>query len=275
MIKRFKFPQRVRVQTLERLKLLNDPEFMRRMTFSQLSIEELKKLESSDLRRIYRKEILRLRNEYLKTAYHPVGETPTYFYECEIRQLLKKLTKFRNQCDKNDLSVVEFESECVKFITNKKTKFIFKSQLAQRGYTIKNSLVSTSLSVWGYKAVVKLAVTKASSLKTELLKSSLPICFYTGITFKFWSYITKPIPQVSESLDVLATVSLSPIWVLEFILNKITGQFYKRWNQTPVPLNIVGEINSGTGLTWKQLNHTYKFIQDMTGNFTYSEYIDT
>jgi len=269
MIKKFKFPKNSRVQTLERLKLLNDPEFLRKMNFSDLTIEELKRLKSDDLQFLYKKEIDNFQKCYLKNPERLVDEKFTYFYECEVKQLTRALTKFRDQCAKNDLPVLELEMECVNLIIDENKRFIFKSKTAQRFYKIKNTLVASSLGYWGYKAVTKLGSTKSYLLRDELLKSSLPIAFFTGVTCKFWSYITKPVPVLSKTFNTLSIIALSPIWLIEFILNKATGQLSTNFNPVSVPLNVVGEIHSGTGLTWQQLNHTYSFVKKMEHSINY------
>lgn len=269
MIKRFKFPKHSRIQTLERLKLLQDSEFIKRICFSELTIEELKRLKTDDLQFLYRKEVDRLQKYYLTPLERGSDEKITYFYECEIKRFTKKLKKFRDRCNRNDLPVLELEIECVQFITDKNKRFIFKSKKAQRLYNLKNTLVASSLGYWGYKSVTRLGSVSPSVLGKELLKSSLPIAFFTGVTCKFWSYITEPIPVISKTFSVLSTVALSPIWLFETIINKTTRQFSKRFNQASIPINIVGEISSGTGLTWRQLSHTFSFVRAMVDNLDY------
>lgn len=58
---------------------------------------------------------------------------------------------------------------------------------------------------------------------------------------------------------------MSPIWLCEFLLNKITGPIFRASPlRTEIPLNITGEVSAGTGLTWDKLNHTYEFVRNMT-----------
>jgi hypothetical protein len=58
---------------------------------------------------------------------------------------------------------------------------------------------------------------------------------------------------------------MSPIWLAEFLINKITGPIYKATGlKTEIPLNITGEAAAGTGLTWEKLTHTFEFVKNMT-----------
>ncbi|MGL5135565.1 MAG: hypothetical protein ACRC78_23810, partial [Planktothrix sp.] len=263
----FQFPKRSRIQTLQRLKRLNDSSFIKTLNFSDLTIPELKGLNSDNLLLLYKKEITRLKNHYISDVHSFEGEKLTYFYECEIKQLTKALKKFRDRCVKIDLDVLEFETECVHFIVDKNKRFIFKSKNAQRFYNFKNALTAGGLGLWGYKAVSHLGSVQPWKLKREIFNSCIPIAFFTGITFKFWSYIAKDSEPLSETLDLISTISLSPIWLLETFLNKITSLIDKRFNQVPIPINVVGEIQFGPGLTWKQLKHTTIFVKEMVNNF--------
>jgi|JI10StandDraft_1071094.scaffolds.fasta_scaffold73942_3 hypothetical protein len=256
-----------RIQTLERLKRLNDQEFLQTISFSDLTKSELKQLDEQHLEFLYKKEIARLKKHYLKTIEPCEGQRVIYFYECEIKKLTKAFKKFRDQCVKAGLDVLVFETECVKFIVDENKRFIFKSKNAQRLYNCKNALAASSLGYWGYKSVSHLGSVQPWRLKEEIFKSSLPIAFFTGITLKFWSYIAKDVEPLSKSLDFLSNLALSPVWLLETVLNKITSPIHKRFNQVPVPINIISEIKFGHGLTWKQLDHTSLFVKEMANNF--------
>ena len=65
------------------------------------------------------------------------------FEQSEVKNLTNALTNFRDQCEKDGLSVKEFEEESVKFITDKYKRFFFNSKWAQRFYKINNSIAST------------------------------------------------------------------------------------------------------------------------------------
>lgn len=267
MIKRFRFAKRNRVQTLERLKLLNDPKFIQTIDLTDLSVEELKILKSDDLQLLYKKEIAKLEKYYLNGPDQKVGEKITYYYECEIKNFTKALRKLRNQCNKYDISVLELETECVNFIADKNKRFIFKSKKAQFFYNLKNTLAASSLGYWGYKAVTRLGSVSSSLLNEELLKNILPISFFTGVTCKFWSYITKPYPAVSRTFNMISVIALSPLWLIQTCLNKASMGMNKTLNRTSIPLNVIGEINSGNGLCWNQISHTYSFVKDFMDNF--------
>lgn len=267
MIKRFRFAQRIRIQTLDRLNRLNDPEFIKQIDLADLSIKEAKRLTSDNLKFLYKKEIRKMEKFYLNGPEQQVGEKITYYYECEIKKLTKSLQKLHDTCNKHDISVLELETECVNFIVDKNKRFIFKSKRAQFLYNAKNTLAASSLGYWGYKAVTKLGSISPYLLKKELLKSSLPIAFFTGVTCKFWSYITKPIPAVSKTFNVLSKIALSPIWLIETFINKASTKVNKSLDRVAIPINIVGEINCGSGLTWNQLDHTCLFVKKMANNF--------
>jgi hypothetical protein len=81
----------------------------------------------------------------------------------------------------------------------------------------------------------------------------------------------KPVEPVSDVLDRGAKILLSPIWLVETVLNKLTGNISKKLGQTPVPLNITGEIVNGIGLSWKQLDFIYKFVIEIVDNIEYFE----
>jgi hypothetical protein len=61
---------------------------------------------------------------------------------------------------------------------------------------------------------------------------------------------------------------MSPIWGLEYLFNKMTAPLWKKTPvRVPIPLNVTGEVASGSGLTWDKLNHTFNFVQNMTKNW--------
>lgn len=111
----------------------------------------------------------------------------------------------------------------MKFVTDKYKRFFFNSKWAQRLYKINNMVASTSLGYWEYRAVGVLGTTNRFLLSTELSKSFLPIAYFTGVTCRFWAYITSPFPPVSKVFDGLSHIAMSPIWLAEFLINKVTG----------------------------------------------------
>ena len=61
---------------------------------------------------------------------------------------------------------------------------------------------------------------------------------------------------------------MSPVWVVEFIINKTPGPIFRAaslW--TEIPLNVTGEVAKGSGMAWDKLNHTYQFVNNMTKNW--------
>jgi hypothetical protein len=255
-------------KTLSDLDKLANSEFIRRKKFDDFSVPDLKKLKSDDYRELCKKKIEELRNRHLKTVEKLPNEEVFRFEQSEVKNFTKSLTKFRDQCEKDGLSVKEFEEESVKFITDKYKRFFFNSKWAQRLYKINNSVASTSLGYWGYRAVGVLGTTNRFLLQTELSKSFLPIAYFTGITCRFWAYITSPFPPVSKVFDGISHIAMSPVWALEFIINKVTGPIFKATPlKTEIPLNITGEVAAGTGLTWQKLSHTFEFVKNMTKNW--------
>jgi hypothetical protein len=101
-------------------------------------------------------------------------------------------------------------------------------------------MAASSLGYWGYKRVTKSNSLEPMLIKEELLESVLPIAFFIGVTVKLWSFLTKPVPSISKPLNVLSNIALSPIWLVETILNKMTNTLSKKFDRTPIPLNIVG-----------------------------------
>jgi hypothetical protein len=271
MIRRFKFPQPNRFQTMERLKFFENSEAIQKTDFFSFSIQELKKVKSEDLQILYGNAIDKMQRYYLKNVQRINDEKITYIYECEMKVLIRELRQFRDECLKHNLSTSELENECVKFIIDKNKRFIFKSKRNQGFYNFKNTLASSSLGYWGFRSVSKLGSIEPSFLPKQIFKSLIPICFFTGVTLKFWSYIMKPVEPVSDVLDRGAKILLSPIWLVETVLNKLTGNISKKLGQTPVPLNITGEIVNGIGLSWKQLDFIYKFVIEIVDNIEYFE----
>jgi thiaminase len=255
-------------RTLEDLEQLANSDFVKRKQFDDFSLFELKKLKSDDFRHICKKKIEELSTQYLKTVEKLPEEEVMRFDQSEVKKLTNALTDFRDQCKKDGLSVREFEEESVKFITDKYKRFFFSSKWAQRLYKINNSIVSTSLGYWGYRAVGVLGTTNRFLLQTELSKSFLPIAYFTGVTCRFWAYITSPLPPVSRVFDGISHIAMSPIWLAEFLINKVTGPIFKATPlKTEIPLNITGEVAAGTGLTWEKLTHTFEFVKNMTQNW--------
>ena len=197
------------------------------------------------------KKIEEFSDQYLKTREKLADEEVFRFEQSEVKNLTTKLTNFRDRCEEVGLSVKEFEEESVKLITDKYKRFFFNSKWAQRLYKINNSIASTSLGYWGYRAVGVLSTTNQFLLRTELSKSFLPIAYFTIITCRFWAYITSPFPPVSKVFDGISNIAMSPIWLGEYLINKVTGPIFKATPlKTEIPLNIIGEVAVGSGLTW-------------------------
>ena len=269
-----RFQQNKFQRTLTDLNNLADSEFIRTKTLNDFSTKELQKMKSDDLRCLYVKKLEEFYETCLKTKENLPNESVTRFEQSEVRRLTQKLAEFRDKCKESGLSVREFEEESVKFVTDKYKRFFFNSKLAQKLYNMNNAVASSVLGYWGYRAVGILGTTNRYLLQGELLKSTLPISFFTGVTFKFWSYILSPFPKVSKALDGMSIIALSPIWCVEYVINKIAAPF---WRRSPVrvviPLNITGHVASGSGLTWDKLNHTFNFVQNMTK--TWSDIVES
>jgi hypothetical protein len=255
-------------RTLNDLEKLADSEFIKRSKFDDFSIADLKELKSDDFRHLYKKKITEFSEQYLKTIEKLPDEEVSRFEQSEVKNFTKALTDFRDQCEKDGLSVKEFEEECVEFITDKYKRFFFQSKLAQRLYNINNRIASTALGYWGYRSLGVLGTTNRFLRQAELSKSILPIAYFTGLTCKFWSYITSPIPSVSKVLDGISHIAMSPVWLTEYLINKVTGPFFKASPlKTEIPLNITGEVAAGSGMTWEKLSHTFEFVKNMTKNW--------
>jgi hypothetical protein len=135
-------------------------------------------------------------------------------------------------------------------------------------YKINNAIGSTALGYWGYRSLGVLGTTNRFLLQAELSKSILPIAYFTGLTCRFWSYITSPIPSVSKVLEGISHIAMSPIWLTEFLINKVTSPFFRASPlKTEIPLNITGEVAAGSGMTWEKLSHTFEFVKNMTKNW--------
>jgi hypothetical protein len=255
-------------RTLQNLEDLANSEFIRSKRFDDFTVSDLKKLKSDDFRHLCKKKIEEFSDKYLKTVEKLPNEEVFRFEQSEVKNLTDALTDFHKQCEKNGLSVRELEEESVKFITDNYKRFFFNSKWAQRLYKINNSIASTSLGYWGYRAVGALGTTNRFLLQTELSKSFLPIAYFTGVTCRFWAYITSPFPPVSRVFDGISHIAMSPIWLAEYLINKVTGPIFKATSlQTEIPLNITGEVAAGTGLTWEKLTHTFEFVKNMTKNW--------
>lgn len=255
-------------RTLQDLDQLANSEFIRGKKFDDFTVSDLKKLKSDDFRHLCKKKIEEFSDQYLKTVEKLPNEEVSRFEQSEVKNLTNALTNFRDQCEKDGLSVREFEEESIEFITDKYKRFFFNSKWAQRLYKINNSIASTSLGYWGYRAVGVLGTTNRFLLQIELSKSFLPIAYFTGVTCRFWAYITSPLPPVSKVFDGISHIAMSPIWLAEFLINKVTGPIFKATPlKTEIPLNITGEVAAGTGLTWEKLSHTFEFVKNMTQNW--------
>jgi len=255
-------------RTLQDLDKLANSDFVRGKKFDDFSVSDLKNLKSDDFRHLCKKKIQEFSDRYLKTVEKLPDQQVCRFEQSEVKNLTTALTNFRDQCEKDGLSVREFEEESVQFITDKYKRFFFNSKWAQRLYKINNSIASTSLGYWGFRSVGALGTTNRFLLQTELSKSFLPIAYFTGVTCRFWAYITSPFPPVSKVFDGVSHIAMSPVWAVEFLINKVTGPIFKATSlRTEIPLNVTGEVASGSGLTWEKLTHTFEFVKDMTQNW--------
>lgn len=63
-------------------------------------------------------------------------------------------------------------------------------------------------------------------LKEQLSRSIMPIAYFTGVTCRFWAYITSPMPPVSKFFDGVSQIAMSPIWLAEFLFNQVTGPYF-------------------------------------------------
>ena len=252
-------------RTLSDLEKLGDSDFIKSQVFEDFSFADLKKLSSDDLRGLYQKKIKSLMDQFLKTKEKLPNEEVTRFEQGEIKKFTKVLTQLRDKCLEAGLSVREFEEEAVNFITDKYKRFFFGSKIAKGLYKFNNGIASTSFGYWGYRAVGALGTTNRFLLPSQLSKSLLPIAYFTGVTCRFWAYITSPLPAVSKAFDGLSHIAMSPIWLVEFAFNKLTAPLWKLSPlKVPIPLNITGEVASGSGLTWDKLTHTFEFVKNMT-----------
>ena len=96
----------------------------------------------------------------------------------------------------------------------------------------------------------------------------MPIAYFTGVTCRFWAYITSPFPPVSKVFDGISQIAMSPIWLAEYLINRVTGPIFKATSlKTEIPLNLTGEVAAGSGLTWDKLTHTFEFVKNMTKNW--------
>jgi len=255
-------------RTLQDLDNLADSEFIKGKNWENFSVADLKKMKSKDYRQLCAKKVEEFSNRFLKTRENLVNEEVTRFEQSEVKNLTTALTDFRDQCEKNGLSVKEFEEESVSFITDKYKRFFFNSKWAKRLYKINNSIASTSLGYWGYRSLGILGTTNRFLLQTELSKSFLPIAYFTGVTCRFWAYITSPLPPISRVFDGISHIAMSPIWLLEYAINKVTGPIFRLTPlKTEIPLNVTGEVAAGSGMTWEKLTHTFEFVNNMTKNW--------
>ena len=255
-------------RTIHDLENLVDSEYIRSKKFSDFRPADLMKISSEDYRHLCKKKIHEISEQFLKTVEKLPNEEVTRFEQAEVKNLTKALSNFRDQCERDGLSVREFEQESVEFITDKYKRFFFNSKWSQLIYNAGNTIASTSLGYWGFRSVKILGSTNRFLLTQELRKSILPISFFTGITLRFWSYIATPFPTVSKALDGLSHIAMSPIWLVESVLNAVTAKIYQNSPlKVAIPLNITGEVAMGSGLTWDKLNHTVEFVQNMSKNW--------
>ena len=256
-------------QTLDNLNKLVDSEAIKKKSFQHFSISELKRMKSSDYRYLCKKKIEEFSNIHIQKIEKLPNEDVFRLEQSEVKNLTKALTNFHEQCKKDGLPLREFEEESVKYITDKYKRYFFGSKWAKRLYRTNNLIASSSLGIWGYKSLGTLANSNKFVYQNELKRNVLPIAYFTGVSLKFWSYITKPLPEVSKILDGLSSIAMSPIILVELVFNSITGPLFKSSPlQVEIPLNITGEIAAGSaGLTWDKLTHTINFVKNMTQNW--------
>lgn len=249
-----------RTKTLQDLKNIRNSDWVRSQNIENFSLKDLKSLQSEDLQYLYKKKIDELSEVFLKTRENISNEKFCRYEQSEVKKFIAALRKFHKQCKVLGLSTEELEDESIEFITDESKRFFFKSKWANRFYKINNSIVGSGLSYWSYHSVTKLGTVNSKLLRRTLLESALPIAWTTGLAFKFWSYIIEPIsPSTSNFLGGVSKIALSPIWAIEYGFNFVTGNIFK----VKVPLNVVGEVSAGSGLSWDQLKHTSKFVRDM------------
>lgn len=136
---------------------------------------DLKKIKSEDFRYLCKKKIEEFSEKSLKTREKLPNEEVFRFEQSEVKNFTQELTNFRDECEKNGLSVREFEEESVAFITDRYKRFFFNGKWAKRLYNLNNSIASTYLGYWGYRAVGALGTTNRFLLQSELSKSFLPL----------------------------------------------------------------------------------------------------
>lgn len=255
-------------RTIQDLNDLANSEFVRGKKFEDFRIADLKQLKSEDFKYLYKKKVEDFVDLWLKTREKLPNEEVTRFEQSEVKNLTRALENFHEQCEKDGLSVRELEEVSVDFLTDKYKRFFFNSKVARRIYKMNNAIASTSLGYWGFRSLGVLGSTNRFLLQSELRKSFFPIAYFTGVTCRFWAYITAPLPPVSKFFDGVSHIAMSPLWVTEYLINKVTGPLFRATPlRTAIPLNVTGEVAAGSGLTWDKLNHTYNFVQKMTQNW--------
>ena len=96
----------------------------------------------------------------------------------------------------------------------------------------------------------------------------MPIAYSIGITCRFGTYRTEPFPRVSKVSDGISHLVMSYIWLVKFLINKVTRPIFKATPlKTEILLNVTGKAVAGTGLTWQKLNHMFEFVKNMTQNW--------
>lgn len=138
-------------------------------------------MSSDDLRFLYKKQINQFQGTCIKTTEFVPGEEVVRFEQSEVKDMVKKMTKFRDEC----YNVREFEEESVKFVTDKYKRYFFNSKWAQRFYRLNNAVASTGLGYWGYRAVGSIGNANQYLRQQKLLESFVPIAYFTRIRCRF------------------------------------------------------------------------------------------
>ena len=96
-------------RTLDDLDKLANSEFIKGKKFDDFSVADLKQIKSEDYRHLCAKKIEEFSDRYFKTREKLPNEEVFRFEQSEVKNLTNALTNFRDQCEKDGLSVKEFE----------------------------------------------------------------------------------------------------------------------------------------------------------------------
>lgn len=95
--------------SLDDLDKLANSEFIKGKKFDDFSVADLKQIKSEDYRHLCAKKIEEFSDRYFKTREKLPNEEVFRFEQSEVKNLTNALTNFRDQCEKDGLSVKEFE----------------------------------------------------------------------------------------------------------------------------------------------------------------------